>query len=76
MSTQNKESKLKMADVKKMSAAFEETDSEDNILHEKLAIIPGMVKTKSKLDIEKETFEKAYCKLVTVSIVSVFFIIC
>jgi len=32
--------------------------------------------TQSKLDVEKETFDKAYCKLVTVSIVSVFFIIC
>ena len=66
----------KMADVNKMSAAFDETDSEDNILHEKLSIIPEMVKTKSRLDVEKETFDKAYCKLVTVSIVSVFFIIC
>ena len=65
-----------MADVNKMSAAFDETDSEDNILHEKLSIIPEMVKTKSRLDVEKETFDKAYCKLVTVSIVSVFFIIC
>jgi hypothetical protein len=41
-----------------------------------VAILPELAKTKSRLDIEKETFEAAYCKLVTVSIVSVFFIIC
>lgn len=64
-----------MADVKKMSAAFDETDSDDNQVTS-LSIVPELIKTKSRLDIEKETFEKAYCKLVTVSIVSVFFIIC
>ena len=37
---------------------------------------PLLDKTQSKLEREKELFEKAYCKLVTVTFVSCFFIVC
>lgn len=36
---------------------------------------PGLQKSKSRIEAEKETFDKAYGKLVTVSIVSSFFIV-
>lgn len=57
-----------------MNAAF--NNSNDSVKLDDVQLLPDLAKTKSKLDIEKQTFEKAYCKLVTVSIVSVFFIIC
>ena len=36
---------------------------------------PGLLKSKSRIAAEKETFDKAYGKLVTVTIVSSFFIV-
>merc|ERR1712086_1133446 len=64
--------------MNKVAAAF--NLREDGTIDEKLLAVndvqnPGLLKSKSRLEADKETFDKAYGKLVTVTIVSSFFIV-